>query len=95
MLTSRRIRSLKAESLYQSICAPLELHAAQRIDAIDRIHHRILIFKRPLEEDSPNHASCIEIRKTVIHGQRALSLPAGPTEISEERFDDKDDPFGE
>jgi predicted Zn-dependent protease with MMP-like domain len=55
--------------------------------------HRILIFKNPLEEEfrDPRRLQ-IEIRKTVIH---ELAHCFGWTERDLERFDSKEDPFGE
>ncbi len=55
--------------------------------------HRILIYKRPLEEDFPDPRRLrVEIRKTVIH---ELAHHFGWTDRDLERFDAKDDPFGE
>jgi predicted Zn-dependent protease with MMP-like domain len=53
--------------------------------------HRILIFKRPLEEDFPDRKELmIEIRKTVIH---ELAHHFGYTDRDLEEFDDNPNPF--
>jgi len=63
----------------------------QGVDLAD-LPHRILIFKRPLEEDFPDRRQLlIEIRKTVIH---ELAHHFGWTDRDLERFDDTPDPFG-
>jgi predicted Zn-dependent protease with MMP-like domain len=62
----------------------LEMHEAP---------HRIWIFKNPLEEDFPDRKQLlIEIRKTVIH---ELAHHFGFSEEDLEKFDAKDDPFGD
>ena len=54
---------------------------------------RILIFKRPLEEDFPDRRQLlIEIRKTVIH---EIAHHFGYSDRDLERFDDTPDPFGD
>jgi predicted Zn-dependent protease with MMP-like domain len=55
--------------------------------------HRILIYKRPLEEDFPDRGQLMtEIRKTVVH---ELAHHFGWTDRDLERFDDNPDPFEE
>jgi predicted Zn-dependent protease with MMP-like domain len=55
--------------------------------------HRIIIYKRPLEEDFPDWRQLrIEIRKTVVH---EIAHHFGWTDEELERFDAKDDPFGD
>ena len=54
--------------------------------------HRIVIFKRPLEEDFPEPRELRrEIRKTVIH---ELAHHFGYTERDLEPFESKENPFG-
>jgi predicted Zn-dependent protease with MMP-like domain len=55
--------------------------------------HRIIIYKRPLEEDFPSRRELMtEVRKTVIH---ELAHHFGYTDRDLERFDDDPNPFGE
>jgi predicted Zn-dependent protease with MMP-like domain len=57
------------ESLY-GLFAPMELPSTYGGDVLDIAHlpHRIIIYKRPLEEDFPDPRELRrEIRKTVIH----------------------------
>ena len=55
--------------------------------------HRLVIFKRPLEEEFPDPRQLqIEIRKTVIH---ELAHHFGYTDRDLEKFDDNPDPFGD
>jgi predicted Zn-dependent protease with MMP-like domain len=73
---------------------PLELPTLYSGDMIDTEHmlHRLVIFKRPLEEEFPEPGQLrIEIRKTVIH---ELAHHFGYTDRDLERFDDNPDPFG-
>src|SRR5439155_3414228 len=65
--------------------------------AIDGEHehplNRLVIYKRPLEEDFPNPRELRrEIRRTVIH---ELAHHFGYTERDLEPFESKDDPFGD
>lgn len=61
---------------------PLDFHTAP---------HRIVIYKRPLEEDFPDLKQLqLEIRKTVIH---ELAHHFGWTDRDLERFDNTPDPF--
>ena len=54
--------------------------------------HRIIIFKRPLEEDFPDRQELRnEIRKTVLH---ELHHHFGYSERDLDPFESKDDPFG-
>jgi predicted Zn-dependent protease with MMP-like domain len=57
------------ESLY-GLFAPMDLPSAYGGDVVDLagLPHRIIIYKRPLEEDFPDRRELMrEIRKTVIH----------------------------
>jgi len=79
------------ESLY-GLFMPMDTGSPDDVDFFDR-PHRILIFKRPLEEDFPEpRALYTEIRKTVIH---ELAHHFGWTDRDLERFDDSPDPFGD
>jgi predicted Zn-dependent protease with MMP-like domain len=63
------------------------------VAAADLLEHpsRIIIFKRPLEEDFPDPEQLqIEIRKTVIH---EIAHHFGWTDRDLERFDNTPDPF--
>ena len=74
---------------------PLELPTAYAGDAVDTndMLHRLVIFKRPLEEEFPDPRQLrIEIRKTVIH---ELAHHFGWTDRDLEKFDDTPDPFGD
>lgn len=83
------------ESLYGLFC-PIDLTTTWGSDVVDAgmdLPHRIIIFKRPLEEDFPRRRDLMtEIRKTVIH---ELAHHFGYTDRDLERFDDNPDPFGE
>ncbi len=74
---------------------PLELplgYGSDFVDTTDMLH-RLIIFKRPLEEEFPDRDQLlIEIRKTVIH---ELAHHFGWTDRDLERFDAKPDPFGD
>jgi predicted Zn-dependent protease with MMP-like domain len=62
------------------------------VDFVDQ-SSRILIYKRPLEEDFPDPRRLrIEIRKTVVH---ELAHHFGWEDKDLERFDAKEDPFGD
>jgi predicted Zn-dependent protease with MMP-like domain len=77
------------ESLY-GLFAPIEVPLAEDMDFLDQ-PHRILIYKRPLEEDFPDPRQLlIEIRKTVIH---EVAHHFSLTDRDLERFDDTADPF--
>lgn len=57
------------ETLY-GLFAPMELPSAYGGDAVslEGLPHRIIIYKRPLEEDFPDRRELMrEIRRTVIH----------------------------
>jgi predicted Zn-dependent protease with MMP-like domain len=78
-------------SLY-GLFVPMPVAFPEDGDFLDH-PHRILIYKRPLEEDFPDPRQLrIEIRKTVIH---ELAHHFGWTDRDLERFDAKDDPFGD
>jgi predicted Zn-dependent protease with MMP-like domain len=79
------------ESLY-GLFVPFPLPAPDNVDFLDQ-PHRIIIYKRPLEEDFPDPRQLrIEVRKTVIH---ELAHHFGFDERDLERFDDNPDPFGD
>jgi predicted Zn-dependent protease with MMP-like domain len=79
------------ETLY-GLFAPMPLIMPDGVDTLDH-PHRILIFKRPLEEDFPDPNQLeIEIRKTVIH---ELAHHFGWTDRDLERFDNRENPFQE
>jgi predicted Zn-dependent protease with MMP-like domain len=91
-LTEEEIEA--GETLY-GLFDPIDVPSGWGGDALD-LHdspHRIWIFKRPLEEDFPERKRLlIEIRKTVIH---ELAHHFGFSEEDLEKFDAKDDPFGD
>jgi predicted Zn-dependent protease with MMP-like domain len=90
-LTDEEIEA--GESLF-GLFDPLELPSLYSGDAIDTqdMLHRLIIFKRPLEEEFPDPEQLrIEIRKTVIH---ELAHHFGYTDRDLEPFDDNPDPFG-
>jgi predicted Zn-dependent protease with MMP-like domain len=80
------------ESLY-GLFAPLDVTTSWGGDVVD-VHdlpHRIIIYKRPLEEDFPDPRQLrVEIRKTVIH---ELAHHFGYTDRDLEEFDDHPNPF--
>jgi len=72
---------------------PLDLPTLYAGDVVDTssMLHRLVIFKRPLEEEFPDPKQLqIEIRKTVIH---ELAHHFGYTDRDLEKFDDNPDPF--
>jgi predicted Zn-dependent protease with MMP-like domain len=80
------------ENLY-GLFVPMDLPTPWGSDAIDLhdLPHRIIIYKRPLEEDfAERRQLMIEIRKTVVH---ELAHHFGYTDRDLERFDDNPDPF--
>lgn len=80
------------ESLY-GLFAPIDLSSPWAGDVIDTrdLPHRIIIYKRPLEEDFPTRRQLtVEIRKTVIH---ELAHHFGYTDRDLEEFDAKENPF--
>src|SRR5207245_857057 len=82
------------ETIY-GLFDPLEVPSGWSGDVIDvhDILHRLVIFKRPLEEDFPDRRELLmEIRKTVIH---ELAHHFGWTDRDLEDFDDDPDPFGD
>jgi len=79
------------ESLY-GLFVPMPMVMPDDVDFLDH-PHRIMIFQKPLEEDFPDPKRLeIEIRKTVIH---ELAHHFGWTDRDLERFDSKEDPFGD
>ena len=79
------------DSLY-GLFVPMPLLMPDGVDFLDH-PHRILIYKRPLEEDFADTKQLrIEIRKTVIH---ELAHHFGWTDRDLQRFDDTEDPFGD
>ena len=77
------------DSLY-GLFVPLEVPMPEGVDFLD-YPHRILIYKRPLEEDFPEPRQLrIEIRKTVIH---EVAHHFSLTDRDLERFDNTPDPF--
>lgn len=84
----------EGDSLY-GLFEPMELPSNWGADTVD-VHdlpHRLVIFKRPLEEDFADRRQLmIEIRKTVIH---ELAHHFGYTDRDLEKFDDDPDPFGD
>jgi predicted Zn-dependent protease with MMP-like domain len=82
------------ESLY-GLFQPMDVPTNWSGDVLDvrDLPHRLVIYKRPLEEDFPDRRQLmIEIRKTVIH---ELSHHFGYTDRDLEKFDDNPDPFGD
>jgi predicted Zn-dependent protease with MMP-like domain len=78
------------ETLY-GLFDPLPLPDTSGMD-FDDPPHRIIIYKRPLEEDFPDRRELmIEIRKTVMH---ELAHHFGYTDRDLEEFDANPDPFG-
>jgi predicted Zn-dependent protease with MMP-like domain len=82
------------DSLY-GLFVPLDTGSAWAGEVVDAgdLPHQLLIFKRPLEEDFPDRKQLVtEIRKTVIH---ELAHHFGLTDRDLERFDAREDPFGD
>jgi predicted Zn-dependent protease with MMP-like domain len=81
------------ESIY-GLFDPLEMPDDSPFpDPSSNALHRLVIFKRPLEDDFPDRRELLmEIRKTVIH---ELAHHFGWTDRDLERFDDNPDPFGD
>ena len=79
------------ESLY-GLFDPLPLPDTTGMD-FDDPPHRIIIYKRPLEEDFPDRRALMtEIRKTVIH---ELAHHFGYSDRDLAAFDATPDPFGD
>ena len=79
------------DSLY-GLFVPMDVSMPEGADFLD-YPHRILIYKRPLEEDFPEPGQLrIEIRKTVIH---EVAHHFSLTDRDLERFDNTPDPFGD
>ena len=82
------------ESLY-GLFVPMHLPTMWSGESVNLrdLPHRIIIYKRPLEEDFPDPRELRrEIRKTVIH---ELAHHFGYTERDLEPFEGKEDPFGD
>ena len=78
------------ETIY-GLFDPLDV-PTEGLDAADQ-PNRLIIFKRPLEDDFPDRRQLLtEIRKTVVH---ELAHHFGYTDRDLERFDDTPDPFGD
>jgi predicted Zn-dependent protease with MMP-like domain len=79
------------DTLY-GLFVPMDIAFPSDGDFLDH-PHRILIYKRPLEEDFPDPRQLrVEIRKTVVH---EVAHHFGLTDRDLERFDDTPDPFGD
>ena len=82
------------ETLY-GLFVPLEPPpgcGGETFDLAD-LPRRLIIFKRPLEEDFPDRRTLLlEIRKTVVH---ELAHHFGFTERDLDRFEETPDPFGD
>ena len=82
------------ESLYGLFC-PFPIADGPEFGCVsedDQPLHRIIVYKRPLEEDYPDPKELRrEIRKTVVH---ELAHHFGYTERDLEPFESQDDPFG-
>ncbi len=82
----------QGDSLY-GLFSPMELPGSWSGTVVDirDLPHRLIIFKRPLEESFPNRRRLlIEIRKTVVH---ELAHHFGFTDRDLEKFDDNPNPF--
>lgn len=82
------------DSLY-GLFAPIDVTTPWGGEVVDTrdLPHRIIIYKRPLEEDFPDPRQLLtEIRKTVIH---ELAHHFGYSDRDLERFDNTADPFGD
>jgi 1-acyl-sn-glycerol-3-phosphate acyltransferase len=72
--------------------SPLPLPSTEGMD-FDEPPHRLVIFKRPLEQDFPDRDQLLtEIRKTVVH---ELAHHFGYTDNDLEKWDAAPDPFAE
>ena len=74
---------------------PLELkdNCGGETYALGDLPRRLIVFRRPLEEDFPERRTLLlEIRKTVIH---ELAHHFGFSERDLDRFEDTPDPFGD
>jgi predicted Zn-dependent protease with MMP-like domain len=91
-LTDEEIQ--QGETLY-GLFDPLPLPSPYADDVVDssNLLHRLVIYKRPLEEDFPQRRDLLlEIRKTVIH---ELAHHFGFSERDLDRFEAQEDPFGD
>ena len=73
---------------------PMDLPAwADDFVDVNAVTHRLIIYKRPLEDEFPDPRQFLtEVRKTVIH---ELAHHFHWTDRDLERFDDNPDPFGD
>jgi predicted Zn-dependent protease with MMP-like domain len=72
--------------------APLDVPTGDAAPMED-VPHRLVIYKRPLEDDFPDRRQfLVEVRKTVVH---ELAHHFGYSDRDLERFDETDDPFGD
>ncbi|MGL4553405.1 MAG: metallopeptidase family protein [Gemmataceae bacterium] len=79
------------ESLF-GLFVPMDI-PADDLSHAEEVPHRLIIYKRPLEEEFPDRRQFLtEVRKTVIH---ELAHHFGWTDEELERFDDTPDPFGD
>lgn len=79
------------ESLF-GLFVPFPMLNTEGMD-FDDPPHRLIIYKRPHEEEFPDRKQLMtEIRKTVIH---ELAHHFGWTDRDLEKFDDNPDPFGD
>ncbi|MFO0880263.1 MAG: metallopeptidase family protein [Gemmataceae bacterium] len=84
----------QGETLY-GLFDPLPLPSLYADDVVDssNLLHRLVIYKRPLEEDFPQRRDLLlEIRKTVIH---ELAHHFGFSERDLDRFEAQEDPFSD
>ena len=82
----------EGDTLY-GLFVPMNVPTSWSGEAADVLEwpHRIIIYKRPLEEDFASRRQLmIEIRKTVIH---ELAHHFGYTDRDLEKFDDNPNPF--
>lgn len=77
-------------SLY-GLFTPLPVPDPWGLDFQDK-PHRLIIYKRPLEENFRGRRLMIEIRKTVVH---ELAHHFGYSDRDLEKFDDNPNPFGD
>jgi predicted Zn-dependent protease with MMP-like domain len=81
----------EGDTLY-GLFVPMPLELPDDGDFLDR-PNRILIYKRPLEDEFPDPRQLrIEIRKTVVH---EVAHHFGLTDRDLERFDARENPFGD
>ncbi|NBO91541.1 MAG: metallopeptidase family protein [Planctomycetia bacterium] len=79
----------EGETLF-GLFVPMSIPAEDLSEAED-VPHRLIIYKRPLEDEFPERRRFVtEVRKTVIH---ELAHHFGWTDEELEKFDDTTDPF--